>query len=252
MALALRIPHGRALEAEIADPVLATGMGAAVEVQAERGDLVAEPSLEMLDQAAQPPLGLGNGEVAVRLAGTADRIAPQAVRVDRKADLRQHPRGRRHVLDARDDEVLLPRQANVAAVARREIGDGDHLLARDQAQVHRCPDRARAGLVLRLRSHVIGRLVVERLEGVVGERVAEAPLDLLAHPLGAAIVDHELHPRLHARDPVAQVFPPRVEQRTDHGHRLVLADPHPEVACNARHRRQPTADEHGEPTLTVA
>ena len=93
VALALGVAHGRALEAEVADPVLAAGVGAAVEVESELGDLVAEAALEVLDQAAEPPLRLGDGEVAVRLAGAADRVRAQAVRVDREADLRERGRG---------------------------------------------------------------------------------------------------------------------------------------------------------------
>ena len=106
--------------------------------------------------------------------------------------------------------------------------------------------------MLELDAHVVGRVVVERLEGVVGQRVAEAALDLLAHALRAAVVDHELHPRLDAGDAVAQVFLPRVEERAHDGHRLVLADPDAQVAGDARHRREPAADEHREPLLTVA
>ena len=75
MALALGVAHRRALEAEIADPVLAAGVGAAVEVQPEPGDVVAEPALQVLDQDAEPALRLGDGEVAVRLPGASDRVA---------------------------------------------------------------------------------------------------------------------------------------------------------------------------------
>ena len=93
--LAFGVAHRRALEAEIADPVLAAGVGAAVEMEAELGDLVAEPPFEVLDQAAEPPLRLGDGEVAVRLAGAADRVRAQAVRVDREADRSPAPARRR-------------------------------------------------------------------------------------------------------------------------------------------------------------
>ena len=105
--------------------------------------------------------------------------------------------------------------------------------------------------MLGLDAHVVGRLVVERLEREIGQRVAEAPFDLLAHPLGPAVVDHELHARLHPREPVAQVFLPGVEQRPHDRHRLVLADPDAEVTGDPRHRRQPTADEHREATFAV-
>ena len=105
--------------------------------------------------------------------------------------------------------------------------------------------------MLGLDAHVVGRLVVERLEHVVRQRVAEAPLDLLPHALGPAVVDHELHPRLDPREPVAQVFLPGVEQRPHHRHRFVLANPDAEVTGDPRNRRQPTADEHRETTFAV-
>ena len=54
VAPTLRVADGRPLEAEVADPVLAAGVRAAVEVQAQAGGVVPEPRLQMLDQAAQP------------------------------------------------------------------------------------------------------------------------------------------------------------------------------------------------------
>ena len=69
--------------------MLPAGVGAAVEVESQLGDVVAEALLEVLDQAAESPLRLGDREVAVRLAGAADRIRPETVRVDREADLRE-------------------------------------------------------------------------------------------------------------------------------------------------------------------
>ena len=87
---------------------------------------------------------------------------------------------------------------------------------------------------------------------VVGERVAEPPLDLCAHALGAVVVDHELEARLHARDPVAEVLLPGVEERAEDGQRLVDADPHAELARDPRHGGEAAADEHREPGLAVA
>ena len=67
-ALAVGVARRRALEAEVGDPVLRAGVRAAVELQAERADGVAEARLEVLDQPAEALLGLGHREVAVRLA----------------------------------------------------------------------------------------------------------------------------------------------------------------------------------------
>src|SRR4051812_4061528 len=54
------LAQGRALEADVADPVVGAGVGAAVEIQPQPGDRVAEGRLQMLDDPLQPPLGLGH------------------------------------------------------------------------------------------------------------------------------------------------------------------------------------------------
>ena len=83
---------------------------------------------------------------------------------------------------------------------------------------------------------MIGGLVIERLESVVRERVAEAPLHLGTHPLGAVVVDHELHARLHAGDPVPEVLLPRVEQGAEHVEGLLPGDEDAEISRDPRHR----------------
>ena len=113
-------------------------------------------------------------------------------------------------------------------------------------------DRRQAVLLLWLHADVVGELAVERREREVRQRVPEAPLDLGAHPLGPEVVDHELHARLDARDAVAEVLAPRVEERAQHRDRLVRPDEDAEVACDAGHGREAPADEHAEPGLAVA
>ena len=205
-------------------------------------------ALEMLDQGVEPGLRLGHGEVAVRLARAGDRVAAQPVGVDREADLGEPSRDDVEVGvgDAREHEVLLAGDADVAAVLVRQVGDGEHLVAGDQAEVDRHADRARARACSGCTPMWSARVVVERRQREVGERVAEPPLDLLAHAFRAVVVDHELDAGLDARDAVAQVFLPCVEQRPQHGERLVLADEDAEVAGDARHRREAAADEHRE------
>ena len=90
-----------------------------------------------------------------------------------------------------------------------------------------------------------------RLELVVGQRVAEAALDLRAHALGPEVVDHELEPGLDAGEAVAQVFLPRVEERAQDRQRLVDRDEDAELACEPRHGRQAAADEDREAGLAV-
>ncbi len=62
---------------------------------AERADGVAEARLQVLDQPAEALLGLGHREVAVRLAGAADRAASDVVDLEREADPRRARRRRR-------------------------------------------------------------------------------------------------------------------------------------------------------------
>ena len=50
VARAALVADGAALEADVADPVLRAGVRAAVEVELELADVVAEPALEALDQ----------------------------------------------------------------------------------------------------------------------------------------------------------------------------------------------------------
>ena len=90
------VANGAALEADVADPVLRAGVRAAVEMELELGDVVPEAALEPLDQACEPRLRLGDGEVAVRLARAADRAGADRVDVGREADLREP---RVHVTD---------------------------------------------------------------------------------------------------------------------------------------------------------
>src|SRR5207249_5002283 len=86
MPFALGVARGRSLEAEVADPMLRARVRAAVEVEPQIGDLLAEALLEVLDQLAEPPLRLRDREVAVRLAGAADRRGADVVDVQREAD----------------------------------------------------------------------------------------------------------------------------------------------------------------------
>src|SRR5436305_10201775 len=58
------LAQGRPLEADVADPVVGAGVGAAVQVEPQPGDRRAEGRLQMLDDPLQPPLGLGHRVVA--------------------------------------------------------------------------------------------------------------------------------------------------------------------------------------------
>src|SRR5205823_9237395 len=171
----------RALEAKVGDPVLGARVRAAVEVEPELGDVLAEALLQPLDQPAEPRLRLGDGEVAVRLARARDPGGADVVDVEREAD-RGHLGDRRVDLGlghVRDDEVLLPRDADVAAEPLGDVGDRDHLVARDEAEVDGEADVAQAGLLLRVDADVVARLDRDRRQLEVLERAAELGLDAL-------------------------------------------------------------------------
>src|SRR4051794_12925763 len=69
------VARGRALEAQVADPMLGAGVGAAVEMEPELGNLCPKSLFQLHYQCAEARLRLGDGKVAVRLAGAGDRVA---------------------------------------------------------------------------------------------------------------------------------------------------------------------------------
>ena len=247
------VARRRALEAKVADPVLCARVGTTVEVEPKVGDLVAELRLEVVDQTAEARLGLGDREVAVRLAGAGDRVPAHRVDVEREADALElgHRLVDRLVRDAGDDEVLLAREPDVAAVALGEIGDRDHLVAADEAEVHRHADVGETFLLLRVHAHVVRRLDRDRRELVVLELLAELRLDALADAFGADVVDHELEPGLHARDAVLEVLRPHRGDRAEDLVRVLLGDEDAHVLRDPRHGREAAADVHREALAAV-
>ena len=205
-------------------------------------------SSSRVDQGAEARLRLGDREVAVRLPGAGNRVAANRVDVEREADRLElclrlvDP----VVRDAGDDEVLLARQPDVAAEAVGEIGDRDHLVARDQPEVHGHADVGEPFLLLGVHTEVMRGLDVDRRERVVLELAAEPRLDALAHPFGADVVDHELEARLHPRDAVGEVIRPHRRDRAEDLVRLLLRDEDVHRLRDPRYRREPAADEHGE------
>src|SRR5439155_8231655 len=153
--------------------------------------------------------------------------------------------------DAGEDEVLLARHAHVASDSLRELRERDQLVAGDQADVHRDADAEQPFFFLRAHAEVVRvrRRMWRKLE--VRERVPEPALHLGAHPLRAVVVNHELDPRLDARDAVAEVLLPRVEQGAQDRKRLVLADEDAELAAEPGYGGEPAADEDGETLLAA-
>ncbi len=196
----------------------------------------------MHEQLSEPVLRLANREVAVRLAGARDRVGPDLVRRERKAERVQLLECRLHVGDAGDDEVLLACQPDVAAERLDEVGDRDQLVARREPELNGHSDVGEPVLLLGVHADVRGGLRSDRGQFEPLERAAELRLDALEHPVGADVVDHELHARLHARHAVLQVFAPHGRRRTEDLDRVLLRHEDAEVARDAGNRRQSAAD----------
>ena len=178
-ALAVLVAHGRALEADLADPVMRARVRAPVEVHTQPVGVLAEALLEQPHEPVHPRLRLGDREVAVRLAGAGDRIAAQRAGVERQADLREPRVDLVETVgcDVREDEVLLAREAHVSAEALGEVRERDHLVAAREAEVHRHADVV-SPVGLRVDAEVVARgRQVRQLEAL--ERAAEARLDTL-------------------------------------------------------------------------
>src|SRR5438132_1153955 len=113
----------------------------------------------------------------------ADRASPRSALRPRWRARRSARAGRAAgpsaARDVGDDEVLLPRQADVAAIALGQIRQRDHLVAGDEAEVHRHADVREAFLLLRVHAEVVRRLDVDRGQRVVLDCAPELCLDAL-------------------------------------------------------------------------
>ena len=118
-ALALLVARGRALEAEVADPVLRAGVRAAVEVQPQVGDLACR-SAPRGARSSRPSRVFVSVTEKLQCGSPVqrDRAAAHAVRRRAGSRSRRAPRRPSSTLrlgHVRDDEVLLARDADVAA-----------------------------------------------------------------------------------------------------------------------------------------
>ena len=167
------VARGRALEADVADPVLGAGVRAAVELQprARRPSSPkrsSRPSIRRPSRvfvSATEKLQCGSPVQAIasprrRLTSSGKPISSSA-RVASSTAL---------VRDAGDDEVLLAREADVAAERpRRDRRRAISCPRVHQPEMHRDADVGEARLLLRVDAHVVDRLG-ERRRLVVLER----------------------------------------------------------------------------------
>ena len=180
--------------------------------------LVSEALLEPSDQRIEPRLRLGDRVVAVRLAGAGDAVPAEPAELERQAQVVEHGDDAVHLVggNVREKKVLLPRDPRTlrrAARAGPRARRGARLLSRPTCTgtpTLRSPSGCGAD------AEVVVGLDVDRRKREGRQRVAEPLLDLCANAIGPERVDHELHPRLHTRDPPAEVVAPGVEDRAEH------------------------------------
>src|SRR5919204_762387 len=184
LALIAIAARRRALQADIRDPVVSTGMWAAVDAQLEPLHLPAEALLQPQHDLLELRLGSRHREVAQRLAGAGYACAAQPIDLKRKTDL-GHPRD--HLVqaclrDAGQDEVLLPAQADVAAVGLREIGQLDRLLPADPPQEDWEAHIVQPLLLLAVDAQVVRMARGRGDGGQILQPAAQALFDFRAHP----------------------------------------------------------------------
>ena len=151
-AHAFLVPHRRALEAEIADPVVRAGVRAAVEVQLQPGERVAEACLEVLDEGVEPRLGLGRRRScsAARRCTRSLRSEAGCLRAAARAPPAARRPGRRRRPGSDVKTKFCCRVTRTSSAELRASSRRDHLLAGEQADFDRDSDRDQAFLLLRL------------------------------------------------------------------------------------------------------
>ncbi len=186
-----------ALEADVGDPVLAAGVGAAGDVEADLLIEAGEALFELGDEPGVEALGLGDGELAELGSGAGDGSAPEGGDVDVEAEGVEldDEAGGLAVGHVDDEDVLADGGAQAAvAVLVGEVGELDELVAGEAAVEHGGSDGREAGLALLPDADVVavdvGGCVVFR-EGVGIELVAELLFECDEEGFGGPAVAHE-------------------------------------------------------------
>ena len=182
------VARGRALEAEVADPVLRAGVRAAVEVQPQRRRS-ASPKRSSRWSISRPrrvfvsateKLQCGSPVQAIELPRTGLMSSGKPIRSSSATASSTVV-----VRDAGDDEVLLAREPDVAAVALGQIRDRDHLVAaRSRPRWTGTPMYESPSCFCAWTPRWCDGSTVDRRQRVVLELAAELRLDALADAFG--------------------------------------------------------------------
>jgi hypothetical protein len=186
-----------AFEADVGDPALTAGVGAAGDVKSNLLVEAGKALLEIGDEPLVEGLGLGDGELAELGAGAGDGSAEECGGVDVQAEGVEldDEAGNLVVRDVGDENVLADGGAEVAVtVFVGEVGEGDELIAGETAVEDRSADGGEAGLALWGDSHVVAVDVAGG--GIFGDGrgvqlIAELFFDGGEHRLGGPAVLHE-------------------------------------------------------------
>jgi len=141
-----------AFDADVGDPVLAAGVGAAGDVETEFVLIVWKTFFELLGEPASVGLGFGEGEFAEFGAGAGDRAANESGRFYGKTGGGEFVDYDGNVSFGNVDEkqVLNGGIANVAiTIAFGEVGGESELSGRDSSANDGSADGKEAGLLLR-------------------------------------------------------------------------------------------------------
>jgi hypothetical protein len=186
-----------ALEADVGDPVLAAGVGAAGDVELDLLIEAGEAILHLGDEPLGEALGLGDGELAELGAGAGDGAAPEGGDIDLEAEgVEGDDQLRGAVVRHVGDEDVLHDGAAELAVAELvgQLRQCSELVAREATAEDAGADGRKAGLALRRNADVVAVDVVgDELGGVDGnvQFVTELVLDSFEHGLSGPAVAHE-------------------------------------------------------------
>ena len=252
-AHALLVAHGRALEADVADPVLGAGVRAAVEVEPQLGD--ASPNRASRCSTSAASRVFVSVTEKLQCGSPVQRDRAGADRVDRRAGSRAPRAARRR---RSTSPAGTPVRTKFCCRVMRTSRPLRRRARRARSSASPLTSPTWTGTPTRRSpSCFCGPTPMWSVDGG-GAGAARSPgsaaeplLDLGAHALGPDVVDHELEPRLDARDAVAEVLLPGVDDRAQDRQRLLVADEDAQVAREPRHGREPAADQHGEARAAV-
>ncbi len=184
-----------AFDADVGDPVLAAGIGAAGDVQAKVILIVGETLVKLLGEPAGVGFGLGEGKLAKFGAGAGNGTADESGSRDGKAGGVEfgNYRGNLETADIDEEEILHGSGADVAVtVAFREVGGDAKLRGSDASAGYGSADGEQAVLLLQGDSEVIAVDQRGRSIGDGGvERIAETRFNGAEEGIGGPVVFEE-------------------------------------------------------------